>query len=46
MLLRLRAMLARARGDEVAYRDLVDRYRTMAAALSFEGHMAWAQAMS
>jgi hypothetical protein len=46
MLLRLRALLARARGDEVAYRDLVDRYRTMAAALGFEGHLAWTQAMS
>jgi hypothetical protein len=46
MLLRLRALLARARGDEVAYRDLVGRYREMARALGFEGHMAWAQAMS
>ena len=29
-LLRLRALLARARGDDVAYRDLVSRYRAMA----------------
>jgi hypothetical protein len=44
-LLRLRALLARARGDNVAYRDLADRYRTMAADLGFEGHMAMAEAM-
>ena len=44
-LLRLRALLARARGDGVAYRDLVGRYRTMAADLGFEGHMAMAEAM-
>ncbi len=41
-LLRLRAMLARARGDDVAYRDLADRYRAMAESLGFEGHMAMA----
>ena len=44
-LLRLRALLARARGDDVAYRDLVDRYRAMAESLGFEGHIAWAEAM-
>jgi hypothetical protein len=44
-LLRLRALLARARGDDVAYRDLAERYRTMAADLGFEGHMAMAEAM-
>jgi class 3 adenylate cyclase len=44
-LLRLRALLARARGDEVAYRDLVSRYRAMAESLGFEGHIAWAAAM-
>ena len=43
-LLRLRALLARARGD-VAYRDLVSRYRAMAESLGFEGHMKWAEAM-
>ncbi|HKH51977.1 MAG TPA: hypothetical protein VKA77_09305, partial [Mycobacterium sp.] len=42
-LLRLRALLARARGDDVAYRDLVGRYRAMAADLGFEGHMAMAE---
>ena len=44
-LLRLRALLARARGDDVAYRDLVGRYRAMAESLGFEGHTAWAEAM-
>ena len=44
-LLRLRALLARARGDDVAYRDLVYPYRAMAESLGFEGHTAWAQAM-
>ena len=44
-LLRLRALLARARGDDVAYRDLVSRYRAMAESLGFEGHIAWAKAM-
>jgi hypothetical protein len=45
MLLRLRALLARARGDETAYRDFRDRYRARATSLGFEGHMAWAEAM-
>jgi len=44
-LLRLRALLARTRGDEVAHRDLVSRYRAMAETLGFEGHIAWAKAM-
>jgi hypothetical protein len=44
-LLRLRALLARARGDDDAYRDLVSRYRAMAQALGFEGHIAGAEAM-
>jgi ATP/maltotriose-dependent transcriptional regulator MalT len=44
-LLRLRALLARARGDDVAHRDLVSRYREMAESLGFEGHIAWAEAM-
>jgi hypothetical protein len=45
-LLRLRALLARAGGDEVAHRDLVDHYRAMAKSLGFEGHIAWAQEMT
>jgi hypothetical protein len=44
-LLRLRALLARARGDDIAHRDFVNRYRAMAESLGFEGHIAWAQAM-
>jgi AAA ATPase domain len=44
-LLRLRALQARARGDDVAYRDLVSRYRAMAESLGFEGHLAMAEAM-
>jgi adenylate cyclase len=44
-LLRLRALLARARGDDVSYRDFRDRYRDMAKTAEFEGHMAWAGAM-
>jgi adenylate cyclase len=44
-LLRLRALLARARGDEASYRDYRDRYRAMATSLAFEGHIAMAEAM-
>ena len=44
-LLRLRALLARAHGDDAGYRDLRDRYRTMARSLGFEGHIDWAEAM-
>jgi hypothetical protein len=44
-LLRLRALLARAHGDDVSYRDFRDRYRDMARSLGFEGHIAWAEAM-
>jgi adenylate cyclase len=43
--LRSRALLARARGDETGYRDYRDRYRDMARTLGFEGHIAWAEAM-
>jgi hypothetical protein len=44
-LLRLRALVARARGDDDAYRELKNRYRTMPASLGFEGHIAMAKAM-
>jgi ATP/maltotriose-dependent transcriptional regulator MalT len=44
-LLRLRAQLARARGNGVAYRDLAIRYRAMAESLGFEGHIDSALAM-
>ena len=45
MLLRLRALLARARSDKDPYREYRDRYRAMAKSLGFEGHMKWAEAM-
>ena len=45
-LLRLRALLAHTVGDSVRYRDLRDRYRDMARELGFEGHLAWAEAMT
>ena len=44
-LLRLRALLAKAHGDDAGYRDYRDRYRAMATSLGFEGHMKWAEAM-
>jgi hypothetical protein len=46
VLLWARALLANARGDDAAYRELRDRYRAMANELGFEGHMAWAAAMA
>jgi hypothetical protein len=45
LLLRLRALLARAHGDAAAYADFRDRYRDMAKTLGFEGHIEWAEAM-
>jgi adenylate cyclase len=45
-LLRLRALLARARGDEAGYREFGDRYRALATACGFEGHIAMAEAMT
>jgi len=44
-LLRVRALLARARDDAAAYTHFRDRYRAMARGLGFEGHMKWAEAM-
>ena len=44
-LLRLRALLARAHGDEATYRELRDRYSAMATELGYEGHIEWAEAM-
>jgi hypothetical protein len=44
-LLRLRARLAQARGEAAAYAHFRDRYRDMAKALGFEGHIDWAEAM-
>jgi class 3 adenylate cyclase len=42
-LLRLRALLARARGDEAAYRDNRDRYHDISRTLGYEGHITWAE---
>jgi class 3 adenylate cyclase len=44
-LLRLRALVARAHGEDTAYREYRHRYRDMATSLGFEGHMKWAEAM-
>ena len=44
-LLRLRTLLARARGDKVTLPDLVVAIVAMAESLGFEGHIAWAKAM-
>jgi adenylate cyclase len=44
-LLRLRALMARANGDEDRYREFVDRYRKRANDVGYEGHIAMAQAM-
>lgn len=41
-LLRLRALPAQARGDDMTYRDYHDRCREMANSFDFEGHIAWA----
>jgi adenylate cyclase len=45
-LLRLRALLARARNDELAYGEFARRYCAMATSLGFEGHIAIAEAMT
>jgi hypothetical protein len=44
-LLRLHALLARARGDATAYAHLRDRYREMAETVGFKGHIDWAEAL-
>jgi hypothetical protein len=43
--LRLRALLARARGDGVAYTRLRGDYRSMAKTLGYEGHIACAETL-
>jgi adenylate cyclase len=45
-LLRMRALLAQAEGDEATYRYHRDRYRAMANDLGFEGHIAWSAEMA
>jgi class 3 adenylate cyclase len=44
-LLRMRALLAKTRGDETAHRDCRDRHRAIATELGYEGHIQWAAAM-
>ena len=44
-LLRLHALLARAHGDVATYAHFRDGYRDMARTFSYEGHIAWAEAM-
>jgi adenylate cyclase len=44
-MLRPRALLAQAYGDEASYRDYRDRYRAMAKSLGFEGHIKWSEAL-
>ena len=41
----MRALLARAQGNEAAYRAYRDRYRALAPSLGFEGHMKWFELM-
>ena len=43
--MRLRALIARSRGDHATYEALKGQYRRAATELGFEGHMAWAAAM-
>ena len=45
-LLRMRALLARADGDDSVYRDLVRDYRNRAGELGFAEHLAFAATMS
>ncbi|HXA89346.1 MAG TPA: adenylate/guanylate cyclase domain-containing protein [Mycobacterium sp.] len=45
-LLRLRALLARARDDEPGYQLFLERFRAQAADADFEGYLAQAEAMS
>jgi adenylate cyclase len=44
-LLRLRALLAEAQGDDETYRTSRDSYRARGIQLGFEAHMKWAEAM-
>jgi class 3 adenylate cyclase len=44
-LLRMRTMVAKARGDGATYRGMRDRYRTRAEECSMDGHIAIAHAM-
>jgi adenylate cyclase len=43
--LRLRALIARARGDEPTYRSLEDEHRQWSTELGFRGHLAWSRTL-
>ena len=45
-LMRMRALVARHRGDRVAFRQWVDRYRATATSCGFAGHMAMADQLT
>jgi hypothetical protein len=45
-LLRMRALMARARGDAATYADVRARYRTVAESHGYEGHIEWAAKMT
>jgi adenylate cyclase len=45
-LLRLRALLARARGDEPGYQQFLERFRAKTSEADFEGYLAQAEAMN
>jgi adenylate cyclase len=45
-LARLRALLARARGDETGYQQFLRRFRAKAQEAAFEGYLAQAEAMA
>jgi adenylate cyclase len=45
-LLRLRALLARAHGDEPGYQQFVERFRAKAQRADFQGYLAQAEAMA
>lgn len=45
-MLRLSALVTRARGDGTAYRNALRRYRDTAESLGFEGHIAWSAALA
>jgi hypothetical protein len=45
MVLRLRALHARARGDDASYRELATQYHAAASSFGYKGHIAWAEQM-
>jgi adenylate cyclase len=42
---RMRALIAKASGDQTAYRQYAESYRALATSLGFQGHIASAEAM-